>query len=143
GGAIATFRFQDGSDRGGIRLYGGGITLPIVGLRAEAHERLVEALSEEEPLPEWELIALDAIRWARDGLPREAIVMAYTALEAALDVYFSRGWRASGVGLREAGAELGRRGVGRRLRTIDDILADAGIRQKLEQYRSRESIEAE
>jgi hypothetical protein len=138
-GDLMLFRYQLGHRRTTLRAYGGTPRLEVIGLQPAAHERLLDAFSNGREPPAWDLAALDASRAIRDGRVGDGIVGACTALESALDVDFARVWRRTRTPTAAAIVDIGLR-PDNRLRTIDDVLAEAGVRRKFERYAVRENL---
>ncbi len=134
---LARLHFEDGQTSGDLRLYGGGITLSVVGLLPEYHDRVIKRLADPDPPAVYETAAVNALRSVEDGQALESIVTATGALEAGLDVYFARSWRLNTppTPLQEAAAVLGV-GMGKppELLTLDDVLEKAGVRSKVKAY---------
>lgn len=115
-----------------VRLYGGGITLPVVGLTPEYQERVVGRLAEYDSPPLYELNALQALQAMADGAPNEALLMAAGALELATDIYLARSWRLGKPPIRpkDAASEIGIKQASD-VRTIDDVLEKGPISAKI------------
>lgn len=148
---LASMRVEDNNHSALIRLYGGGITLPIAGLSAEYQDRVKQSLAAPNRPSEYELNALQAAYALDNGTPSEAILLAAGALELATDVYLARLWRTSDPpeDVKKA-AELINAVYGKSLRTIDDVLEKGAISNKLkcdpiaklvEAANARESLE--
>lgn len=121
-GDLARLYQSDQAVIGEHSLYGGGFTLPVVGINPEAQQRVeVRLLSLESPA-RYELGALDALQALEDGRAREALILAASALEAAVDTYLSRIWRLSQPRTLTADATKLLKAGGARNRTIDDVL---------------------
>jgi len=145
-GDLARLTFTDEFTRAEIRLYGGGITLPIAGLSENARAQFVQTLAaEDEPYP-FELDSFDAIWAAKSGRPREAETLAVGTLESALDLYFSRSWRSS-VPLADrvatAADELDVKRSKKKPKhfTVEDLLRDAGVGKKLDAFTRRSQLD--
>jgi hypothetical protein len=134
---LALLQFDDGRNSGEFRLYGGGITLPVVGLAQEYQQKLVDNLADPEPGATYELAAVDALRTAEDGQTLESIVTGIGALEAGLDRYFGRTWRLSNPRVFPQEAitrlDINPRNT-RNVHTAEDVLAIAGVRAKVTAY---------
>lgn len=145
-GDLARLTFTDESTRAEIRLYGGGITLPIAGLSESARTQFAQTLAaEDEPYP-FELDALDAIWAAKSGRPREAETLAVGALESALDFYFSRSWRSSIPLVDRVATAADELDVNRSKKkpkhfTVEDVLRDAGVGKKLDAFARRSQLD--
>jgi hypothetical protein len=76
-----------GAEETKVRLLSGGrargITLPVAGLQEEADQRLRTRLSNGTRPPNWRQMQLDAREASATGRYEEAIVLCWTALEAA------------------------------------------------------------
>jgi hypothetical protein len=134
---LALLRFDDGRNSGEIRFYGGGITLPVVGLAPAYQQELADNLANPEPNAAYEIAAVDALRTVEDGQTLESIVIGIGALEAALDLYFGRTWRLSDprVFPQEAAAQLRTNPRNaRNVFTVEDVLGIAGVRAKVAAY---------
>ena len=134
---LALLTFDDGQNSGEVRLYGGGITLPIAGLIPEYQRRVAEALVDPVPNAAYELAAVDALRTVEDGQPLESIVTAIGALEAALDLYFARTWRLANPRVLPSDAATQLHVAPRKLSrnsTVEDVLQIAGVRAKVTAY---------
>jgi hypothetical protein len=134
---LALLRFTDGRNSGEVRLYGGGITLPIAGLIPAAHSSVLSSIADPTPNAAFEIAAVDALRAVADGQTLESMVTAVGALEAALDLFFSRTWRRGGPRVFPPNAattlRLRRDRVSNAF-TIEDVLEIAGVRAKVEAY---------
>ena len=99
-----------------------------------------------DPIPTFELAAVDAIRALEDGESLEAIITAVGALEAALDLYFSRAWRLAQPRVYPSTAvtllrvHLRR---GKKVYTVEDVLEAGGIRAKVMAYATATAREDE
>jgi hypothetical protein len=134
---LALLQFDDGRNSGEIRLYGGGITLPVEGLTPKYQQKLHDSLADPEPSATYERAAVDALRTVEDGQTLEAIVTGIGALEAALDRYFGRTWRLSNprVFPQEAITRLAiNPRNARNVFTAEDVLGIAGVRAKVTAY---------
>lgn len=129
---LALLRYEDERTTSDVRLYGGGIRLPMVGFTAVGHDALLASLAREEEPPAYELAILDAIRAGLGGSPNEAVIVAVGALETAFDSYFITVWRRSSppVQREQAARTLGVQ----RSKTIPDVLKAAGIWKKLDVF---------
>jgi len=135
---LALLRFDDGRNSGEFRLYGGGITLPVVGLAPTAHQRFIDNLADPEPSANFELAAVDAMRALDNRQTLESIVAGIGALEAALDLYFGRTWRLSNpcvlppAAATQLGVTIGSKNPG--VYTLEDVLEKATVHQKVRAF---------
>ena len=102
---------ESGFDRREIGSQGrtGGITSPLTGMTAEVEERLRRRLASREQVLEWRLLQLDAEDAFDLGRYEEAVLLSWSALEAACRTEASRLARAAGV----SAAELEQRVAGK------------------------------
>jgi hypothetical protein len=87
----------------------GGITLPVVGLKDEAVQRLHSRLDAGRRPPTWRLIQLDAHEARATGRYEEAVVLGWTALEAACKQNLPHLAAREGLSLADLKACLGAR----------------------------------
>jgi hypothetical protein len=138
---LAYMRYRDDSTFEETRLYGGGMTLPPAGMSEPSLSAFKTTLASGEEPPSWRLGILDALRTAKRGLAAPALIVALGALETEFNTYFASEWRGtSRKTTREAADELG--STKRNLKTIEDVLRDGDLRQKIAAYVSRQSLDA-
>ena len=145
-GDLAHLKYESADLFEQVRLYGGGMMLPIAGHSTETGMALAKELADPGNPMTFELDSLDAVRAGRDGLARESEILAIGALESALDHYLSRLWRttlSSTERVSHAVATLGLNTSKKTPRhfTVEDVLRDAGVRRKFDEFASSNSVD--
>jgi predicted XRE-type DNA-binding protein len=141
-GSLARVRYRSEKHIDDNSLYGGGWTLPRVGLVDDALTAFMAESAAGMQVPTYRLTILDALRAVERGGSNGALVAALGALESALDAYFAARWRGATLQSTIAGAVAEvdpRRKKG--LYTLDDVLKAANLQPKLVRFCTLESVD--
>jgi hypothetical protein len=140
-GSLARVRYNSDRHIDDNSLYGGGWTLPRVGLVHDALTAFMAELATGTSVPAYRLTILDALRAVERGA-NGALVSALGALESELDAYFAARWRGSTPRSTVASAitEVDTRRK-RGLHTLDDVLKAANLQPKLDRFCALASVD--